>query len=126
MKHCNVVAAIVCHEGEYLCVQRGQTRYDYTAYKYEFPGGKVEEGETEEAALQRELLEEMDYPVAVVRKLCDIEHTYPDFSVSLHMYLCCPADKQYPRRFSLNEHIDARWLSAPACSNCLGWQQICL
>lgn len=120
MKSYNVVAAVICDAGEYLCVQRGQTRYGYTAYKYEFPGGKVEQGETEEHALLRELLEEMDYPVTIERKLCDLHHEYPDFAVTLHFYLCHPADTEHPRRFRLNEHISACWLPACAMSS-LPW-----
>lgn len=61
----DVVAAVVVHEGKILCMQRGETKYDYTSHKWEFPGGKVEVGESEQTALHRELLEEMDYDVQV-------------------------------------------------------------
>ena len=57
-KHFEVVAALVIHEGKILCVQRGQIKYDYISKKYEFPGGKMEEGESKEDTIKREMLEE--------------------------------------------------------------------
>ena len=60
MKHYYVTAAILINNGEILCMQRGPSKYEYVAYKYEFPGGKVEESESLEACLQRELME-VDY-----------------------------------------------------------------
>lgn len=55
MKKIAVVAAIIKYEDKILCVQRNSNKYDYLSYKYEFPGGKVETGESNEAALIREI-----------------------------------------------------------------------
>lgn len=108
--HYHVVAAAVWHNGEILCVRKPQTRYTYTSYRWEYPGGKVEQGETEEQALVRELHEEMDYPIRVLSPLAEVEHEYPDFIISMRLFLCEPADTEHPRDFVLHEHADARWL----------------
>ena len=59
VKHLEVVAAIIEHEGKILCMQRGHSIYEYVSFKYEYPGGKVEAGEDNPTALERELREEM-------------------------------------------------------------------
>ena len=114
--HYHVVAALVECEGDYLCVQRGKAKYEYTSYKYEFPGGKVEAGETEAEALKRELMEEMNYDVEVVRHLTTIEHHYEDFSVTLSIHLC----KAQTKEFEMREHVDFRWLK-PTDMSALPW-----
>lgn len=106
MKHYDVVAAIICFEGKYLCMQKGATRYDYTSYKYEFPGGKIEPGETPEHALHRELLEEMEYPIVVGKLFTTVEYSYPDFSIKLQAFLCTAANEH----FELKEHVAFQWL----------------
>ncbi|MDP5010684.1 MAG: NUDIX domain-containing protein, partial [Crocinitomicaceae bacterium] len=65
MKHIEVVAAIIIHDGKILCVQRGPAKYDYISHNWEFPGGKVEEGETKLAALVREIREELHMDISV-------------------------------------------------------------
>lgn len=106
-----VVAAVIMDKGEVLCVQKPQTRYAYTSFHWEYPGGKVEAGESEPDALKRELREEMNYLIEVIGLLSTIEYTYPDFDIRLRIYLCTPADKEHPRQFVLNEHHAYRWVA---------------
>jgi 8-oxo-dGTP diphosphatase len=64
-----VVAAIIRHEGKYLCVQRGKSKYPYVSEKFEFPGGKVEAGETHLEALKREISEELEIEIQEEKRL---------------------------------------------------------
>lgn len=105
MKHYQVVAAVIFHEGKYLCMQKGATKYIYTSHKFEFPGGKIEPGETPQEALVRELREEMDYEVTVERELVTVHHQYPDFSLDLTAFLCRASSAE----FSLKEHASFCW-----------------
>ena len=105
MKHYEVVAAVICHGDRILCMQKGKTKYPYTSYKYEFPGGKIEPGETPQQALKRELMEEMDYDITVGRELVTVNYEYPDFSISLKAFLCTASTPS----FHMNEHIAYKW-----------------
>lgn len=108
MKKFEVVAGIIKYNDEILCMQRPSGKYEYTSLKYEFPGGKVEPGESNVDALKRELVEEMDMKVT-----CDendyfmtVEHDYPDFSITMHSYVCHVESKE----FTMKEHVDFKWL----------------
>jgi len=106
-KHYTVSAAIIVENKKILCVQRNKGKYDYISYKYEFPGGKLEEGEKEEDALKREISEELNLEIDVAEKFLVVTHEYLDFNLTMHSYLC----KANTEKLVLKEHIDAKWLN---------------
>ncbi len=75
-KHLQVVGAVVVREGKVLAARRGKSRYPYVAHKYEFVGGKVEAGETEEEALLRELREELRVQARVLAPFASVTHEF--------------------------------------------------
>lgn len=105
MKTINVVAAVIMKEGKVFATQRG-----YGEFKdgWEFPGGKVEAGESPEEALRREIREELEVEVNVGDFIDTIEYDYPAFHLSMKCYACTIAGGS-PH---LLEHEAARWLSA--------------
>ncbi len=107
MKHYTVTAAIITNNNQYLAVQRGPSKYTYVSNKYEFPGGKIEENETFEQCLARELFEELDIDVEILSDdyFMTVDHEYPDFRITMHCYLVPVMD----RSFTLKEHTDYRW-----------------
>jgi 8-oxo-dGTP diphosphatase len=107
MKTIEVVAAVIQHQNKILAVQRGPAQYAYISEKWEFPGGKMEAEETEEQTIIREIREELDMQIAVKAKLLTVEHTYPDFHLTMHAYLC-ETKQSEP---ILTEHLAFRWLS---------------
>ncbi|MCD8339414.1 MAG: (deoxy)nucleoside triphosphate pyrophosphohydrolase [Burkholderiales bacterium] len=106
----SVVGAAIESGGRILCLRRGKCKNEESSFKYEFPGGKVEEGETPETALQRELLEELNIEVPVVPEnyLSTSVHEFDHMIVELSVYLV-HASKV---KFSLKEHIQYIWLDA--------------
>ncbi|MBQ2195368.1 MAG: (deoxy)nucleoside triphosphate pyrophosphohydrolase [Prevotella sp.] len=106
-KKIQVVAAVIRQDGKYLCTQRKRSRLPYITEHWEFPGGKVKEGECHYKALIREIREEMDWDVFVGKEIATVEYEYPDFCVSLTAYLCKGGDEE----FKLLEHLDAKWLT---------------
>jgi 8-oxo-dGTP diphosphatase len=107
MKTIEVVAAVIQHHNKILAVQRGPAKYAYISEKWEFPGGKMEAGETEEQTIIREIREELDMQIEVKSKLLTVEHSYPDFHLTMHTYLC-ESEQSEP---ILTEHLAFRWLS---------------
>lgn len=108
MKQYNVVAAIIQNGSKFLCLQRGPSKYDYISKKYEFPGGKQEENETKEDALKREIKEELGINITIASEFLVVDHTYPDFKLIMHSYLCIADNHE----LQLTEHIDFKWLPA--------------
>ncbi len=106
-KHIEVVAAVLKNEGDFLAVQRAPSKLDYVSKKWEFPGGKVEAGETLVEAITRELAEELTITVTHPQFLLKIEHSYPDFDITMHCFVIDVPT----REFELTEHIDSRWLA---------------
>lgn len=105
MKTIHVVAAVILHEGKVFATQRG---YGEFAGGWEFPGGKIELGESPEEALVREISEELESIVAIDSFLCQIEYDYPSFHLSMGCYLCAVTDGS----LRLVEHSAAKWLGA--------------
>ena len=105
LKRIEVVAALIVKEGRVFATQRG-----YGPWKdwWEFPGGKMEPGESREDALRREIAEELSCAIVVGDLLDTVEWDYPEFHLTMHCFLCA-LDGAAPH---LNEHEAARWLSA--------------
>ena len=104
MKRIEVVAAIIIKDGQVFATQRG---YGEWQGWWEFPGGKIEPGETPEAALTREIQEELNAGITVGDLLQTIEWDYPDFHLTMHCYLCALNSDQ----LQLNEHSASAWLT---------------
>ena len=105
MKTVEVVAAIIRKGDKLFATQRG-----YGEWKdfWEWPGGKIEEGETPEQALVREIREELDAEIRIDNFLTTIDWDYPKFHLSMHCYVCSLQSEA----LHLNEHEAARWLGA--------------
>jgi len=107
MKTIEVVAAIIFREGKVLSVQRAEHEREYVSLKWEFPGGKVEAGEGLEDALVREIREELSVNIEVSEFLMTVEHAYPDFHLTMHVFKCVLPSGE----IVLNEHVDMKWLA---------------
>lgn len=104
MKTIEVVAAIIHKDNSYLATQRG---YGVFEGMWEFPGGKIEEGESREEALKREIKEELDAEVKIEKLLCTVDYDYPNFHLTMHCYHCSIGDGE----IRLLEHQSAKWLT---------------
>jgi 8-oxo-dGTP diphosphatase len=106
MKKIEVVAGVIFLGDLVLCVQRPKNKLNYISEKFEFPGGKIEEGETKEEALHRELLEELNLITKIKSFFLTVVHEYPDFELTMHSFKCEVDSKE----LTLHEHIDQKWL----------------
>jgi 8-oxo-dGTP diphosphatase len=104
MKTVNVVAAVIQHGDAIFATQRG-----YGEFKdgWEFPGGKIEKGETPQEALKREIEEELDTEIEVGDLLTTVEYDYPNFHLSMMCFLCSVKSGH----LVLKEHEAAKWLT---------------
>ena len=105
MKTIEVVAAIIHRDGAYFATQRGYGEFEGM---WEFPGGKIEPGESREDALKREIQEELGVDIYIKELLCTTEYDYPTFHLTMHCYLCSVASGE----IELREHKSAQWLTA--------------
>ena len=104
MKTIEVVAAIIVKDGKILATQRG-----YGEYKdgWEFPGGKVQQGETAEEAIVREIEEELRVTIHTDKFVTTVDYDYPNFHLTMHCFLCSIRSGH----LVLKEHENAAWLN---------------
>ena len=104
MKSIEVVAAVIVKDDKVFATQRG-----YGPYKgwWEFPGGKIEAGETHQQALKREIREELESEIEVGTLIKTVDYDYPEFHLTMHCYYC----NVISGNLVLKEHQDARWLA---------------
>ena len=104
MKTIEVVAAIIIKDGQVFATQRGYGEFQGW---WEFPGGKMEAGESPQLALKREIREELDADIEVKELLETVEWDYPNFHLTMHCFICSLISES----LHLNEHEAATWLT---------------
>lgn len=113
MKNIRVSSAVIHRDGKIFATQRGYGEYKG---KWEFPGGKREEGESGEEALYREIREELDSKVEIEKLICTTDFDYPTFHLTMDVYLASLVEG----KLTLLEHEDAKWVSLDSIDN-LDW-----
>jgi len=103
MKTIEVVAAIITNNSSILVTKRKDGTFKNL---WEFPGGKIETNESKEEALIREIKEELNLIISVDDLLMTIEHTYPDFHLTMHTFWC----KIITGTMQLNDHNESKWV----------------
>jgi 8-oxo-dGTP diphosphatase len=104
MKHIIVAAAVIIESGKVFAAQRDDQ--GETGNLWEFPGGKLEQGESGEKAIVREIAEELQLQISVERYLMTVNHQYSSFMITMHAYLC----SIHSGKLTLHEHVDYKWL----------------
>ena len=104
MKEIKVVAAIIQNKNKILATKRG---YGEFINMWEFPGGKIESGETKEDALIREIKEELNIKINIDKFALDIEYQYPNFYLFMSCFMCSIKEGS----IELLEHNDAKWIT---------------
>jgi 8-oxo-dGTP diphosphatase len=113
MKQIKVVAAIIKNEDKILATKRG---YGEFINMWEFPGGKIESGETKKQALVREIKEELNIEINVDKFALDIEYQYPNFYLFMSCFMCSIREGS----IELLEHNDGKWITKEEL-NTLNW-----
>ena len=113
VKSIRVSAAVIHRDGKIFATKRGYGEYKG---KWEFPGGKREEGESGEEALYREIREELDSKVKIEKLICTTDYDYPTFHLTMDVYLSTLIEG----KLTLLEHEDAKWASLDSIDN-LDW-----
>lgn len=104
MKIIEVVAAIIKNDDKILTTRRGYGDFENM---WEFPGGKMEPGETQEAALIREIKEELEVDIKITSFLTTVDYNYPNFHLTMHCFICTIDGGE----LHLNAHNDAKWIT---------------
>ncbi len=104
-KHYEVVCAVIKKDDKYFICQRGPK--GECGYKWEFPGGKIEIGETHQEALIREIKEELKSDISVNEYITTVDHEYNTFIITMHAYLCTLNNGE----LELTEHVEKAWIS---------------
>ena len=101
----DVVAAVIKKDNQYLIAQRNRNKH--FAFHWEFPGGKVDNGETFEIALQREIKEELSINIKIYKKVSSQKHKDDKINVEVHYFLC----EHLYGKIILFEHEDIKWVT---------------
>jgi 8-oxo-dGTP diphosphatase len=116
MRQLEVAAAVCVQDGEVFVAQRPDK--GETARKWEFPGGKLEEGESGEEAVVREIKEELDTVISGKREIGTVSCQYQTFFLVMHLYLCTPIKGS----FTLKEHLAKKWIGKEEAES-LDWAE---